>query len=178
MEKLKAWSSEADGSVEERVKHLFRGLDDLNIQWRAWSHKPLARVIDSAPLNDLFPEGVHTKNLFVEAEKGGKAYLLTCRASIRISWRELAICLGQKRFSFASEERLKQCLAVGFGAVTPLAVPHDRAQEVTVLLDKEVMDGRVVYIHPLVNHMTIAIGGDDLCRFLDYHHHHPQCVEL
>ena len=100
-------------------------------------------------------------------------YLLTCRANCRVSWQTVAKNLGTRRLSFADEARVLACLGVAVGSVTPLAVMNDTHHRVRLLLDDQVRNGGRVYVHPLVNDMTLALRGEDLWRFARHHHHEP-----
>ena len=64
------------------------------------------------------------------------------------------------------------------GSVTPFAVINDKNHDVTMVLDKGVMDGGPVNCHPLVNTMTTAVSPEDLVRFLEAEGHPPEQIEL
>ena len=55
---------------------------------------------------------------------------------------------------------------------------NDRAGDVTMILDANLMEHERVNFHPLVNTMTTGIAREDLLRFLRSTGHDPLIVRL
>lgn len=178
MNELIRWRSENDGIIPLRAQATLELLDELKIEWQAYLHAPHARVKDAAAIRHLFPAGIHSKSLFVQEGKKEEArfYLFTCRADKRIDWAKLSATLNKKRFSFGDEALLAKYFDVGFGEATPLAFAYKNAHEVTPLMDEEMAHAPLVYMHPCVNIMSVAIKGEDMCRFVHHHHQAPLLV--
>ena len=170
---VKLWNGEADGILPPAVTNLLHQLDSLAIEWQLWRHPPTPRVEDARVVHDALRHGIHTKNLCVKTSDEDTLYLLTCRADKRVSWQAVAKNLGTKRLSFADEARVLKCLHVPVGSVTPLAVMNDAHHRVQLLMDDQVRNGERVYVHPLVNDMTLALRGEDVWRFVCHYHHEP-----
>lgn len=170
------WNGAHDGTLPPAVTHLLHQLDSLAIEWRLWRHPPTPRVEDARVVHDALPSGIHTKNLCVTQSDAKTLYLLTCRANCRVSWQTVAKNLGTRRLSFADEARVLKCLHVPVGSVTPLAVTNDAHHQVRLLMDSQVRNGGRVYVHPLVNDMTLAVRGEDLWRFARHYHHEPNIL--
>jgi Ala-tRNA(Pro) deacylase len=62
--------------------------------------------------------------------------------------------------------------------VTPFAIINDRAGQVTMVLDANLMDHDRLNFHPLVNTMTTGISREDLLRFLRSTGHDPLILRL
>jgi Ala-tRNA(Pro) deacylase len=60
------------------------------------------------------------------------------------------------------------------GSVTPFAAINDTAGEVTVVLDRAMLDHDVLNFHPLVNTMTTSISKAGLIKFLIATGHEPR----
>ena len=171
-----AWRGEDDGILPNVVTHLLHQLNSLAIEWLLWRHPPTPRVEDASAVHDALRHGIHTKNLCVKASDEDTLYLLTCRAEKRVSWQAVARHLGTKRLSFADEDSVLKCLHVPVGSVTPLAVMNDSHNKVCLLMDEQVRNGTRVYVHPLVNDMTLALRGEDVWRFVCHYHHEPNIL--
>lgn len=122
--------------------------------------------------------GLHTKNLFLK-DKKGRLFLVSARDDARIDLKRLHEVIGASgRLSFCSAELLMAKLGVTPGSVTAFAVINDRAGEVTLVLDANLMTGEEVNFHPLINTATLRIGRDALLAFLDGAGHRPLIVDL
>lgn len=167
----------ADGSVPATPDDLFRRLDELGIATRTFEHPPVFTVAEAKDLRGKLTGG-HTKNLFLRNKKG-RMWLLVCLEDRDIDLKSLDAKLGSGRLSFSSAERLMTYLGVIPGAVTPFSLINDRAQAVSVVLDKGMMERHdVLNFHPLDNAMTTAIAPADLVRFLEGVAHPPGYIDL
>ena len=64
------------------------------------------------------------------------------------------------------------------GAVTPMAAINDGSGAVQVVLDRDLLAGPPVNVHPLVNSMTTTLAPADLLKFLEACGHPPQVLDL
>lgn len=152
---------------------LFALLDRLDIRHATVSHPPLFTVEQSQALRGKIPGG-HTKNLFLR-DKRGAFYLVVALEDAAIELKSLHRQLGAGgRFSFGSQEALRELLGVEPGSVTPFAVMNDGAGKVTVVLDAAMMAHDILNFHPLVNTMTTSISRAGLVRFLFASGHEPR----
>jgi Ala-tRNA(Pro) deacylase len=62
--------------------------------------------------------------------------------------------------------------------VTPLALINDESRSVQLVLDRGLVDGAPVNIHPLVNTMTTAMAAADLLRFFEATGHAPRWLDF
>jgi len=138
----------------------------LGIPSTTLSHQAVFTVAESQTLRGTIA-GAHSKNLFVK-DKKGRLFLVSAEAHARIDLKRLHETLGASgRLSFGSAELLHEKLGVTPGSVTAFAVINDRAGEVTMVLDANLMTGADVNFHPLINTATLRVGRDDFLAFLD-----------
>lgn len=149
--------------------NVYELLEKLNIEYREVEHKAVYTIEEA--LQENIPgriKGIECKNLFVKGKK--KFYLIFLEASKRANLKELALAVQESKLSFASEIELKQILGLDIGSVTPLGIINDINNEVTLLLDKELVSSMVL-VHPNVNTKTISLGFEDLLKIIDYTNH-------
>lgn len=140
-------------------------LERLGITFERFEHPPAARVEDAQP-HWAGIEATHCKNLFLRNQKGSRHYLLITIATRRVDLRAVAAAVGDGKLSFGSPERLKTCLGVTPGSVSPFGLIHDARHEVRVYLDRDL--GRLprISFHPNINTLTYVLAFEDFQRFL------------
>jgi Ala-tRNA(Pro) deacylase len=166
----------ADSSAPATPEDLFQRLQELGIETDTVSHPAVFTVEEAKALRGELT-GCHTKNLFLRDKKGAM-WLVVCREDRTVDLKMLAQLLGSGRLSFGSPERLMKHLGVIPGAVTPFAVMNDRDGQVTVALDRGMLDQGPWNFHPLANDMTTSIGASDMLRFLEAVNHPPQLLDF
>src|SRR5262249_10893729 len=119
----------------------------------------------------------HCKNLFLKDRKG-RMWLLVTLEDRRIDIKNLEGRLGAARLSFGSPDRLLRVLGVTPGAGTPFALINDREHEVSVVLDRAMLEFDPLNYHPLTNDRTTAIRPKDLICFIEACGHRPEILNL
>lgn len=155
---------------------LLEVLDRLGIAHETLRHPAVYTVEESLKVVGELPGG-HFKNLFLR-DKPGRMWLVVMPAERSIDLKRLAVLLETNRLSFASAARMERYLGVGAGAVTPFAVINDHGNEVTVVLDDELLSRDRINLHPLENTATTGIAPAELIRFLEAVGHPPQILAL
>ena len=64
------------------------------------------------------------------------------------------------------------------GAVTAFGVFNDKGNNVTIVLDADLMENEIINCHPLSNDATTSIGRDDLVRFMEATGHTPLVLKV
>ena len=121
--------------------------------------------------------GAHSKNLFLR-DKKGRMFLVTALEDRTIDLKSLAGVLGVRSLSFGSAERLQKYLGVSPGSVTPFGVINDADGDVTMVLDRGLMDYETLNFHPLVNTQTTSISPAGLIQFFESTKHTPMFIDL
>jgi len=168
----------ADGSRPAGSAELLARLTVLGIPARTVDHPPVFTVEEAARYKGDLP-GAHTKNLFLRDKPGKKMWVLCVRADREVDLRALPERIDAKpRLSFGSAHRLMKFLGVTAGAVSPLAILNDHGGAVQVVLDRALLEGEIVNLHPLDNAKTTAMTPADLLRFLEAEGHPPTILDF
>ncbi len=156
---------------------LLARLDELGLGHRTVEHPALYTVEQSRELRGDLP-GAHIKNLFLR-DKKRRMWLVTVQEDREMDLKALRQRIGaQGNLSFGNADLLMDHLGVIPGAVTPFAVINDRAGNVTMVLDKALLEIDPVNAHPLRNDRTTAIAPGDLVRFLEAEGHAPMVLDF
>ncbi|WP_262692522.1 prolyl-tRNA synthetase associated domain-containing protein [Kordiimonas aestuarii] len=152
---------------------LYAFLEGLGIEVRTYRHEPVFTVEDAQAArisSEGGMPGAHTKNLFVRDKKKRRA-LITLEENRKVDLRTLADRIALGRLSFGSADSLMSYLGVVPGSVTPLALYNNRVLEggtppLVFAIDKHLLDGDLINVHPLHNAATTAIKPSELMRFV------------
>ena len=144
-------------------------LRELNIRYEEIEHKAVY-TIEEAMQEDIPSkiEGIECKNLFVKSKT--RYYLIFLKAEKRADLKAIANLVGEAKLSFANEEELKNRLNLTIGSVTPLGLINDRDNLVTLLIDKE-LENQKVLAHPNVNTKTVSMQSSDLIKLVEHIKH-------
>ena len=141
-------------------------LHELNITYKEVTHTPVYTIEDMDNLGNVFEGAKICKNLFVRDQKGKRHFLIVVPEEKRVPLAEVTTKIGSTKLSFASEERLMKYLKLTPGAVTPLAVINDEANEVEVVMDESLKNEELLGVHPCVNTTTVLIKPQELERYI------------
>ncbi|KPF42944.1 DNA-binding protein [Rhizobium sp. AAP43] len=164
-------------AAPKTAEDLFRFLDGLGIAHKTKYHPPVFTVAESVSLRDEIPGG-HTKNLFVK-DKKDNYFLLTVEENAAVDLKTVHTIIGAaSKVSFGKPEKLLEYLGVVPGSVTAFGAINDSGNNVTFVLDADLMQHEVINGHPLSNDATTSIGRDDLLRFMEATGHTPLVLKV
>jgi Ala-tRNA(Pro) deacylase len=156
---------------------LFALLDGLGIEYTTTNHAPVFTVAESESLRDLIPGG-HTKNLFVK-DKKDQYFVVTVEENAVVDLKTVHKVIGaSSRVSFGRPEKMLEFLGVVPGSVTVFGAINDTGNNVTFVLDSDLMTHDRINGHPLSNDATTTIGRDDLIRFFEATGHTPLVLKV
>jgi Ala-tRNA(Pro) deacylase len=155
----------AQMSVTSHEAAVYEVLSRLGIAYARLEHPPVYTV-EQARQYDADLPGAHCKNLFLRNKKGDRYYLAVLHAGTQVSLNELGERVGERGLSFASAERLMNCLGVEPGAVGPFGLLHSGAREVTVIMDSFLREFKQIGFHPNINTCTLTLTVRDFESFL------------
>lgn len=159
------------------AQDLFALLDGLGIAHTTYEHEPVFTVAESESLRDRIPGG-HTKNLFVK-DKKDRYFVLTVEENATVDLKTVhKVIDASSRVSFGRPEKMMEYLGVVPGSVTVFGAINDTGNQVTFVLDRELMKHDLINGHPLSNDATTTIGRDDLIRFLEATGHAPLVLKV
>ena len=174
-------SSTYQDSLPIHPDSLIARLTELNLPFESFSHPPLRTVADSKEHRAGFltkeDGGAHIKNLYLRDRKKAN-FLAVIEEDKDVDLKKLSDQLGAGRLSFGSADRLLEFCGVRPGAVTPLAMLYGHEKQVTLAVDKDILEAKLIYMHPLVNDRTIAMSPQDLMTFLSSFGVTPLTVSL
>ncbi len=155
---------------------VFDRLRELGVETTTHRHPPVRTVEENKALRgDL--GGGHCKNLFLK-DKKGVLWLVVALEDKAIDMKDLRKRIGAAHLSFGKAHLLARVLGVEPGAVSPFALINDTDRRVRVVLDRPMMDRKVLNYHPLDNGATTRIDPLGLLRFIDSCGHKPRIFEL
>lgn len=149
-------------------------LEELKISYEEISHEAVFTVEEANAIEQQI-KGLGCKNLFLTNKKG-KYYIYVLEDSKQANLKELQSFLNEKRLSFGKEEELNEILNLTKGSVTPLGIINDKDNLVTILLDKDLIDKRIL-AHPNVNTKTVSLEYQDLIKIIEYTNHNYIIIE-
>lgn len=120
--------------------------------------------------------GQQTKNLFLCDDKKRNFYLVTIPDEKRADLKHLRTFLGEKSLRFAPPEKLKEYLSLKPGSVSPLGLINDIESKVKYYIDKELLKGEFIYIHPNINTATWEIKTEDFIKFMSLINHNINSI--
>jgi Ala-tRNA(Pro) deacylase len=150
--------------IEQKVLDV---LDRLGVTYVRHEHPPVFTVEDADKYWTNL-RGTHCKNLFLRNKKGNHHYLVIAPTSKAVDLKGLNGALGEDRLSFGSPERLKRCLGLEPGAVSPFGLINDAAKEVRVIVDEDLRSSRFLGFHPNINTATLDLSFADFEKFLTW----------
>lgn len=140
-------------------------LDAHGIDHATLDHAAVFRVGEGSAELEALPGG-HTKNLFLEDNKGA-LWLISALQETVIDLKALPAVIGSGRLSFGKADRLMAALGVTPGSVTAFALINDAQHRVGFVLDRALSKADPVNFHPLQNSATTAMSQAGFRRFLD-----------
>ena len=143
---------------------LFAFFDAHGIAHETLEHEAVFRVGEASAELEALPGG-HTKNLFLEDNKGA-LWLISALQETRIDLKALPAVIGSARLSFGKPERLKEALGVTPGSVTAFALINDPRHRVRFVLDRALGEADPVNFHPLANDATTSVSQAGFRAFL------------
>lgn len=148
--------------IMEKVLDL---LSKLKIEYGFLEHKPVYTVEEARDIDALI-EGTGCKNLFLK-DKSNHYFLYVLNCEKRADLKKLQKDIECGRLNFASEDDLYKYLKLTRGSVSPLGIINDEECDVTVVLDNELKEKRLL-MHPNINTATVSIEYDDIIKFIQF----------
>lgn len=140
---------------------LYNKLKQLEIQIEKQTHDAVYTIEEILKL-DVRLDGMGLKNLFVK-DRFDNRYMIVVEENKRVDLKQLKENLDLNKLSFCKEDELMNILKIEPGSVTPLAAINDEKNEVTIILDEDMVDKNIL-VHPLVNTATVKINYNDMIK--------------
>ncbi len=145
----------------EREIAVYDLLDRLGISYTHVDHAAAATMEDCLAVEKLLGVAV-CKNLFLTNRQHTAYYLLLMPGDKPFRTKDLSAQIGSARLSFASPEEMERLLGTQPGSASVLGLMNDKEREVTLLIDKDILEAEAVGVHPLVNTSSLRLCVRDL----------------
>lgn len=107
------------------------------------------------------------KNLFFRNHKGNRHYLVIMDSHFPMDIHDMEHRLHQGKLSFASPERMMKYLGVKPGSVSLFTLVNDQNHEVTLFVDRNLLNAEKVSFHPNDNHASLVITREGMLKFIE-----------
>ena len=119
------------------------------------------------------------KNLLLCNRQKTAFYLLMLPGDKVFRTSALSRQIGSSRLSFAEGAYMEEFLDITPGSLSVLGLMNDRENRVSLLIDREVLEGEFVGCHPCVNTSSLKLRTRDLLeKILPEIHHEARIVDL
>ena len=140
-------------------------LDKLKIEYTRVDHEA-AETMEACEAIDKALDVSMCKNLLMPADKPFKT-------------KELSSQINSARLSFAGPEDMERLLDITPGSVSVLGLMNDKDDEVTLLIDKDLLKDEYIGCHPCINTSSLKIRSKDILeKFLHHLKIRPEYVNL
>ena len=160
---------------EERCYAL---LDRLGIDYWRVDHEHADTIADCELVEGLLGCAI-CKNLFLTNRQQTAFYLLLMPGEKPFKTKLLSKQIGSARLSFAGPEHMERLLDITPGSVSVLGLMNDGGGEVSLLIDRDLLDQPNFGCHPCINTSSLRFSTRDLLdKLIPAMGHEPRFVEL
>lgn len=154
-------------------------LDALNIVYDRVDHEAAFTMEACEAIDRVLMPALICKNLFLCNAQKTKFYLLMIPGDKKFKTKDISHQINSSRLSFAPEEFMEKYLGVASGSVSVMGLMNDYDNQVTLLIDEDVLRADYFGCHPCMNTSSIRLKMDDLLHaFLPAVHHDYMVVRL
>lgn len=136
-------------------------LDKLNIEYQRVDHEA-ANTMEICEKIDKTLGAVICKNLFLCNRQQTAFYLLLIPADKVFKTKDISEQIGSSRLSFAGAEHMQKYLDITPGSVSVLGLIYDKENDVSLLIDEDVLKDEYFGCHPCINTSSLKIKTVDL----------------
>ena len=153
-------------------------LDALGIQYQRVDHEA-AMTMEACLEVDTALEATMCKNLMLCNRQCTDFYILLLPGDKKFKTSVLSKQIGSSRLSFADGQYMESFLDITPGSLSVLGLMNDKENRVKLLIDKDVLTGEYIGVHPCVNTASLKIKTSDLVeKIIPAMGHEPTYVEL
>lgn len=152
-------------------------LASLGIPFELVEHEP-ALTTEQADRFIEGIEGVRTKTMFLTNKKKTAYYLLIMDDHKRLDMEAFGEIVGGKRIKMASSDSLYEKMMLPPGVVSPFGLLYNDDRDISVFIDKEIIDEDRMSFHPNTNEKTIFIKTTDLLKFIEAIGYEAKVIEF
>ncbi len=167
-----------DGRLEKEIR-TYDLLDSLGIEYERVDHEEANTMEACLAIDEVLAPAVICKNLFLCNAQKTKFYLLMIREDKKFLTKDISKQINSARLSFGPAEFMEQFLDITPGSVSVLGLMNDKENNVTLLVDEDVLKAEYFGCHPCINTSSLRLKTADIFGpFLQAVHHEYTVVKL
>ena len=167
-----------DGRLEKEIR-TYDLLDKLGITYERVDHEEANTMEACLAIDEVLAPAVICKNLFLCNTQKTRFYLLMIREDKKFKTKEISHQINSARLSFAPAEYMEQFLDITPGSVSVMGLMNDVDNQVTLLVDEDILKEELFGCHPCINTSSIRLKVSDVFeKFLPEVHHDYMVVTL
>ena len=175
---VKGRPATADGRLEKEIR-TYDLLDSLGIEYERVDHEEANTMEACAAIDEVLAPAVICKNLFLCNAQKTKFYLLMIREDKKFLTKDISKQINSARLSFGPAEYMEQFLDITPGSVSVLGLMNDKENNVTLLVDEDVLAAEYFGCHPCINTSSLRLKiADVFGKFLEAVNHEYMVVKL
>lgn len=153
-------------------------LDSLGLRYQRIDHAPAMTMEACGDLDAALGAEI-CKNLLLCNRQKTAFYLLMLPGDKHFRTSELSQQIGSSRLSFAGSEYMERFLDITPGSLSVLGLMNDRAHQVQLLIDGDILTEPYFGCHPCINTSSLKLATADLVeKILPATGHTPRIVTL
>jgi len=173
----KARPHDCDKRALKEVK-VYEFLDSLNIEYERVDHKRADTMEVCEKIEKVLGAPI-CKNLFLCNRQQTVFYLLLMPGDKPFKTKDLSAQINSARLSFAGAEFMEKYLDITPGSVSVMGLLNDTDNNVTLLIDEDVLKSEYIGCHPCVNTSSLKIKTEDMMlKIIPALKHTPTMVKL
>ena len=177
MELIHGRPTSMEGRLPKEVR-VYDFLDKLGIDYFRVDHEA-AMTMEACVAVDRVLETTMCKNLMLCNRQCTDFYILLTPGDKKFKTSVLSKQIGTSRLSFADGQYMEQFLDITPGSLSVLGLMNDKENRVKLLIDKDVLSGEYIGVHPCVNTASLKLKTSDLVeKIILAMGHEPTYVEL
>lgn len=166
------------GRLEKEIR-TYDLLDSLAIVYERVDHEEANTMEACAAIDEVLAPAVICKNLFLCNTQKNKFYLLMIKNDKKFKTKEISKQINSARLSFGPPEYMEKYLDITPGSASVMGLMNDKENDVTLLVDEDVLAAEYFGCHPCVNTSSLRLKVADVFgRFLEAVHHDYIVVKL
>lgn len=166
-----------EGRLSKEIR-VYDFLDSLGISYERVDHEA-AMTMEACVWVDQALETTMCKNLMLCNRQCTDFYILLLPGEKKFKTSILSKQIGSSRLSFADGQYMEEFLDITPGALSILGLMNDKENHVKLLIDKDVLAGEHIGVHPCVNTSSLKLKTSDLIeKIIPAMGHEPVYVDL
>lgn len=161
----KAFTSKPAGERLDKELRCYTLLDKLGIPYSGLDHDHADTIELCLGIEEKLGCKI-CKNLFLCNRQKTNFYLLLMPGEKPFKTKFLSEQINSSRLSFGEAQDMERLLDITPGSVSVLGLMNDKAHEVKLIIDRELLNEEYIGCHPCINTSTLKLRRDDILNVL------------